>query len=117
MVRACLDVVLQPLPCFGNGFHGILLEIQNSSPQGFGFAYGEEFGEERHRTFVPCVDSFPILVEPLFHPPQEREGKQAEPDAHGCDILDDDGVTQLKKVLEMRIHILISQTNGLPAPS
>jgi len=87
-----LDVVLQPLPHLRNGFHGILLEVGDSSPQGIGFAHGEEHSEECHGTFVPHVDSFLFHVEPLFCPPLEGEGKQAKPDAHGCDILDDDGV-------------------------
>ena len=69
MVRACLDVVLQPFPCLGNGFRGILLEVGDSSPQGIGFAHGEELGEEHHGTFVPHVDSFLVLVESLFRPP------------------------------------------------
>ena len=64
MVQACLDVVLQPFPCLGNGFHGVLLEVGDSSPQGIYFAHGEELGEERHGTFVPRVDSFPFLEEP-----------------------------------------------------
>ena len=98
MVRACLDVVLQPFPRLENGFLGVLLEVGDSSPQGIGFAHGEEFGKEHRGTFVPRVDSFPFLVEPLFHPPREGEGKQAEHD--------DDGVTQHEEVLEMRVHVL-----------
>jgi hypothetical protein len=93
MVWACLDIVLQPLPLLGNGFYGALLEVENSSPQGIGFAHGEEFSEERHGTFVPLVDGFPVLVEPLFRPPREGEGKQVEPDAYRLNILDDDCVT------------------------
>jgi len=54
---------------------------------------------ERHGTFVPCVDSFLALVEPLLRLPREGEGKQAELDAFRCDILDDDGFAQLKEVL------------------
>jgi len=54
---------------------------------------------ERRRTFVPCVDSFLALVEPLLRLPREGEGKQAELDAFRCDILDDDGFAQLKEVL------------------
>jgi len=62
-------------------------------------AHGEIFHEERRGTFVPRVDSFLALVEPLLHLPQEGEGKQAELDAFKCDILDDDGFAQLKEVL------------------
>jgi hypothetical protein len=66
---ACLDVVLQPFPRLGNGFCGVLLTVGYFSLRAFGFAYGEEFGEECRGTFVPCVDDFLFLVEPLFHPP------------------------------------------------
>ena len=33
-----------------------------------------------------------------------------EPDAHGCDVLYDDGVAQLEEVLEMRVCVLTWQT-------
>ena len=69
MVWAYLDVGLQPLLRLGNGFHGALLEVQNSSPQGIGFAHGEELGEERRRTFVPRLDNFLFLVKPLLRLP------------------------------------------------
>ena len=113
MVRACLDVVLQPLPHLRNGFHGILLEVGDSSPQGIGFAHGEELGEERRETFVPRLDSFLFFVEPLLRRPREGEGKQAEPDALRCDILEDDSVAQLEEVLEMHVCVLIRQTMEL----
>ena len=113
MVRACLDVVLQPFPCLRNGFHGALLEVRNSCPQGIGFAHGEELGDECHGTFVLHFDSFLFLVEPLFCPPREGEGKQAEPDALKCDILGDDSVAQLKEVLEMHVCVLARQTSSL----
>ena len=92
VVRACLDVVLQPFPRLGNGFRGVLLEVGDLSPQGIGFAHGEELGEERRGTFVPRLDSFLFLIKPPLHLPQEGEGKQAEPDALRCDVLDDDSV-------------------------
>ena len=113
MVWACLDVVLQPLPCLGNGFHGALLEVRNLSPQGIGFAHGEELGEEHRGTFVPCLGSFLVLVEPLLRLPREGEGKQVKPDTLRCDIPDDDGVAQLKEVLEIRVRVLTRQTMEL----
>ena len=67
MVQACLDVVLQPLPCLVNGFRGTLLEVGDSSPQGIGFAHGKEFGEGHRGTLVPHLDNFLLLIEPLFH--------------------------------------------------
>ena len=99
MVRACLDVILQPLPRLEDRFHGILLEVGNSSPQGIGFSHGEELQEEQRGAFHPCVVCFLVLVEPLFHLPHEGEGKQTESDAFRCDNFDDDGVAQLKEVL------------------
>ena len=81
MVRACLDVVLQPLPHLMNGFHGALLEVGNLSPQGIGFTNGEEFSEEHRETFVPRVGTSLALVEPLFCLPCKGEGKQTESDA------------------------------------
>ena len=87
--------------------------VQNSSPQGIGFANGEELGEERRGTFVPRLDSFLLLLEPLLLLPREGEGKQAEPDALRCEILDDNSVSQLEEVLEMRVCVLARQTMEL----
>ena len=81
MVWACLDVILQPFPHLGDRFHGILLEVGNFPPQGIGFAHGEEFCKEHHRTFVPRVDNFLFLIKPLLHLSREGDGKQTEPDA------------------------------------
>ena len=103
---ACLDVVLQPFPCLGNGLHGALLEVRNSSPQGIGFAYGEKLHEERCGTFVPRTHSFLFLVEPLFRLPRKEEGKQTEPDASWYDVFDDDGVAHLQEVLQVCTCIL-----------
>ena len=113
MVCACLDVILQLFPCLGNSFHGILLEVGNSSPQGIGFAHGEKFHEEWRRTFVPRTGSFLLLIEPLFHLPCEGEGKQTEPDASYCDVFDDDGVAQLQEVLQVCTCVLAWQTTEL----
>jgi hypothetical protein len=62
--------------------------------KGVGFAYREEFGEECRGTLGPDVDSFPVLVEPLFLPPKEGEWKRMESDDLGVDSLYDDGVTK-----------------------
>ena len=69
-----------------------MLEVGNSSTKGIGFVHWEELHEECHGTFVPCVDSFPVLVEPLFCPPQEGEREQAKSDYLWYGILHDDGV-------------------------
>jgi len=71
------------------------IEVWNFPPQGISFAHGEKLHEERHGKFVPCTDSFFLLIEPLFCLPRKGEGKQTEPYASWCDVFDDDGVTQL----------------------
>jgi hypothetical protein len=69
--------------------------------------------EERRETFVPCVDSSLTLVKPLFHLPRKGEGKQTEPYASWCDVFDDDGVAQLKKVLQVCTCVLAWQATEL----
>jgi hypothetical protein len=64
-------------------------------------------------TFIPCVDSFPVLVESLFHPLCEGEGKQVEPDARRLNVLNDDSVAEPEEVLEMHVRILTWQTREL----
>jgi hypothetical protein len=68
------------------------LEIGNSSPQGIGFAYGEEFCEECLGAFAPSIDSFLVLVELQFHLPHKGERKQMEPYSIRCNVFDDDCV-------------------------
>jgi len=53
------------------------------------------------------------MVEPLFRFPRKGKGKQAEPYACRCDILNDDGVIELEEVLEMCDHVLTWQTMEL----
>ena len=89
------------------------MEVGDSSPQGIGFAHGKELGEERRGTFVPRFDSFSVHIEPLFRPPREGEGKQAEPNALRCDVLDDHRVAQLEEVSEMHVCVLAWQTMEL----
>jgi hypothetical protein len=76
-----------------------LLEIGNPFLKGIGFAHGKELGEEHSGAFASCVNSFLILVEPLFCLSHKGKGKQTELDSLGCDILDDNGVTQFKELL------------------
>jgi hypothetical protein len=75
--------------------------------QGVGFAQREELCEEHCGTFVPRVDGFLVLVEPLFHLSHEGEEKQMESDGVTCDSSDDDGLAELKEVLQMSICILV----------
>jgi hypothetical protein len=68
---------------------------------------------ECHGTFVPCVDSFLVLIKPLFCLPCEGEGKQAELDASRCDVFNDNSVAQLREVLKVSVHVLTWQTKEL----
>ena len=63
--------------------------------KGIGFVHWEELHEECCGTLVSSVDSFSVLVEPLFCPPLEVEREQAESNYLRCDTLHDDGVAQL----------------------
>jgi len=82
------------------------VEVRDLPPQRAGPAHGEKLGEECHRALFPCVNSFLVLIKPLFHLSGEGKGKQTEPDAVLRDVLDDDGVAQLKEVLKVGIGIL-----------
>ena len=68
---------------------------------------------EHRGTFDARVDSFLVLVEPLIHLPYEGEGKQMEPNASWWDVFDDDGVAQLKEVLQVCTCVLAWQTTEL----
>ena len=91
----------------------VLLEVENSSPLGIGFAHGEELGEERRGTFGPCVDNFLFLVEPLFRFSCKGKGKQTELYACKCNVFDDYGVIELEEVLEMCVCVVAWQTMEL----
>ena len=77
-----------------------------NSPSGHWFCLWEKLHEERHGIFVPCLDSFLLLIKPLFCLPRKGEGKQTEPNASLCDVFDDDGVAQLQEVLQVRVRVL-----------
>ena len=66
-------------------------------------------GKNLARSAVPCVNSFLVLIKPLFRLSDEGKGKQMEPDAVLRDVLDDNGVTQLKEVLKAGVGILAWQ--------
>ena len=46
MVRACLDVLLESLPCLQNRFSGLLLEVRIFAMKEIGFTDREELDEE-----------------------------------------------------------------------
>ena len=46
MMRACLDVLLESLPCLQNGFSGLLLKVRNFAMKKVGFTDREELDEE-----------------------------------------------------------------------
>ena len=46
VMRACLDVLLESLPCLQNGFSGLLLKVRNFAMKKVGFTDREELDEE-----------------------------------------------------------------------
>jgi hypothetical protein len=82
------------------------MEVGDSSPQGIGFAHREDFHEECYGAFALGVYSFLVLIELLFCLPHKGKGKQTEPDSLGCDVFDDDCVTQFKEVCQVSVGIL-----------
>ena len=74
---------------------------------------GKNFVRNAVEHFVPRVDGFLVLIKPLFCLPREGEGKQAEPDDCWCDVFYDDGVAQLREVLQVSTSVLAWQTTEL----
>jgi len=109
VVWAGLDVILQPLPCLGGWIPKKFARSLKFSPLGHWFCPWGKLCEERRGTFVPCVDSFLLFIEPLSRLPREGEGKQTELDASWCDVFDDDGVVQLQEGLQVCTCILAWQ--------
>jgi hypothetical protein len=89
------------------------MEVRDIPPQSVGPAHWEELGEEYHIALFPCVNSFLVLIKPLFRLSGEGKGKQTKPDAVLRDVLDDDDVTQLKEVLKVGVGILNWQATEL----
>jgi len=46
VMRACLDVLSESLPCLQNGFSGLLLKVRNFATKKIGFTDEEELDEE-----------------------------------------------------------------------
>ena len=46
MMRACLDILSESLPCLQNGFLGLLLKVRNFAMKKIGFIDREELDEE-----------------------------------------------------------------------
>jgi hypothetical protein len=59
----------------------------------------KEFSKKCHGAFALGIDSFLVLVEPLFRLPHEGERKQTEPYSIRCASFDDDCVAQFKEGL------------------
>ena len=87
-----------------------MLEVRDLPPQSAGPTHGEELGKECCGTLFPCVNSFLVLIIPLILLSNKRKGKHMEPDVVLRDVLDDDGVAQLKEVLKVGVGILAWQS-------
>ena len=83
------------------------------SPSGQWFCPWGKISQGTLWNICPTFDDFLALVEPLFHLPHKGEGKQTEPDASWCDVIDDDSVAQLKEVLQVCTCVLAWQTTEL----
>ena len=55
VVRSCLDVLLESLPCLQNGFSGLLLKVRNFATKKICFSDGKELDEEVVRTLLPHI--------------------------------------------------------------
>jgi hypothetical protein len=91
MVWVGSDVILEPFSLLGMDLSDVCWKFEIFPLRALVLPMGKIHGE-CHGTFVPCVDHFLALIEPLFHLYQEGEGKQTEPCASWCDVFDDDGV-------------------------
>ena len=69
------------------------------STKGMGFAYREEFLEERCGEIIPSIHSTWVYVEPLFFFPQEGKGKQPESNNIFSDSLDRQSAANLQELL------------------
>ena len=66
MMRACLDILLESLPCLRNGFSGVLLEVRNFAMKKIGFFDREELDEKVIRTLLPSIQGSHVGIEPML---------------------------------------------------
>jgi len=66
MMRACLNVLLESLPCLRNGFSGLLLKVRNFATKKIGFTNREELNEEVIRTLLPGIQGPHVGIEPML---------------------------------------------------
>jgi hypothetical protein len=66
MVWACRDIILQSLPCLGNGFVCELLKAQDLVSEGIGLAQQKELGEKCIGALLLGGHIFLVGVEPLL---------------------------------------------------
>ena len=107
MVRTPKDVLLNPLPSFGNRLIRCLLEVQNPSSKSISFACRKELHEERLGAFVPGIHSSLVSIEPLFCSPHKREQKQTEPNCILRYFPENKSTIELQELLEMNASVLV----------
>jgi len=108
MVRIHLDVLLKPLPSFGNVLIWRCWKLKIVPRRAFILPIGKNFCEEWIGAIVPCVYQTFVGIKPLFHSPQKREQKQSELNHILRDSLDHKSTAGLQELLEMSASILIS---------
>jgi hypothetical protein len=53
MMEACRDIILQKIPCLGDGLICELLKPRDLVPEGIGFAQWKKHGEKYIGAFLP----------------------------------------------------------------
>jgi hypothetical protein len=66
VVWACGDIIVQSLPCLGNGFVCELLKPQDLVPEGISLAQLKDLGENCIGTLLLGGHNFLVGVEPLL---------------------------------------------------
>jgi len=95
MVRACLDVLLESLPCLQNRFSGLLLEVRIFAMKEIGFTDREELDEEVVWTLLPHIQGSRIGTKPMLHLFEQWERKKSESNGVLWDSSNWDCVTNL----------------------
>ena len=105
-MRACLNVLLESLPCLQNGFSGLLLEVRNFAMKKIGFIDREELDEEVVWTLPPCIQGSRVGIKPMLRLFEQWERKKSESNGVLWDSSNWDCVANLQKILKMSISIL-----------
>jgi hypothetical protein len=62
VMGACRDIILQALPCLGNGFIYEMLKGRDLVPKGIDLAQQKKLGEKCIGAFLPGVDTHKMSI-------------------------------------------------------